>query len=375
MPRIVLHAVLRAPLIVNVALVFSLIMALPVVARDTRSGHLTTKPCRSPIANRSFAGSSRRHRQTRRCAVHRDPVRPSKKVKTPRVAPTSVKTPLKNPGRVNTPNAGMTNWDPSGQSMPVGDVFGWHQVFADNFANDNVPVGVWAGCNLGSTLFNSHCSGLPPTVDAKWFAYPDGWSGTPTTGTYYPSKVLSIQNGIMNYNIHTEIVNGTAVHMIAAPEPKIPGGSGSVGGLTQARYVIRARMDPLYGYHVSFLLWPDSEVWPGDGEIDFPEADFDSTTISAFMHWRGGTSPGSQDAYTVPTSLSQWHTYEIDSTSTYCSFYIDGNLVGSSTDPTKIPNAAMHLVLQAGLSYTEGAPANITAGNVQIDWVTAYVPG
>jgi len=217
-------------------------------------------------------------------------------------------------------------------------------------------------------MATSHCTGLPSAVDAKWFAYPDGWSGTPTTGTYDPSRVMSIENGVMNYYIHTT----SGVNMISAPEPKIPVNDGGWGGRLYGRYIIRARADSLPGYHLSFLLWPDSGVWPGDGEIDFPEADFDSGTINAFMHWQGGTSAASQDVYSVNASFDQWHTYEIDWSASAVSFYIDGNLVGSST--ANVPDTPMHLVLQTGTSYDEATPASSTAGNVQIDWVTAYAP-
>jgi hypothetical protein len=267
-----------------------------------------------------------------------------------------------------TPEASAINWDPSGVPMPTGNPAGWTQIFADNFANDNVPVGSWSGCSVGATMATSHCTGLPSAVDAKWFAYPDGWSGTPTTGTYDPSRVMSIENGVMNYYIHTT----SGVNMISAPEPKIPVNDGGWGGRLYGRYIIRARADSLPGYHLSFLLWPDSGVWPGDGEIDFPEADFDSGTINAFMHWQGGTSAASQDVYSVNASFDQWHTYEIDWSASAVSFYIDGNLVGSST--ANVPDTPMHLVLQTGTSYDEATPASSTAGNVQIDWVTAYAP-
>src|SRR5947209_11706277 len=88
----------------------------------------------------------------------------------------------------------------SGQAMPVGDISGWHQVFADDFSADpSVPVGGLSGCVDGSNLMSSTCSGLPPAVAAKWWAYPDGWKDTSGHGTYSPSKVLSIQNGVLNY--------------------------------------------------------------------------------------------------------------------------------------------------------------------------------
>lgn len=266
------------------------------------------------------------------------------------------------------------DWDPSGQAMPVGDVPGWHQVFADNFSDEDIPVGAFSGCTPDPKLLSAYCAGLPASPAGRWWAYPDGWRGTPRTGTYYPSRVVSIHGGVMTYKLHTANVDGRMLHMIAAAVPKIPGGEGRSEGLLYGRYLIRARFDRLYGYHVSFLLWPDSGVWPRDGEIDWPEADLDSQKVSAFMHWQNATAAGQQDVYSVRTNLSQWHTYEIDWTARQCSFFLDGSLVGKATNAAEIPSTAMHLVLQVGTSGVERALADATAGRVQIDWVVVYRP-
>jgi glycosyl hydrolase family 16 len=263
--------------------------------------------------------------------------------------------------------------DPSGQALPRSDPPGWRLAFADDFSNDDVPIGTFSGCRQGVTLLSSHCSGLPASVDAKWWAYPDGWSGTPATGTYYPSKSLSIANGIMDYYIHSQSINGTERHIIDAPVPKVPGASGAWGGQTYGRYIVRMKVDSMSGYHVSFLLWPDDNAWPRDGEIDWPEADFDQNITGAFMHWQGATSGSEQDAYQSNTAMSSgWHTYEIDWTKNAVSFFIDRHLVGRSTDPAKIPDTAMHFVLQVGTSFYEGTPNDAEAGHLQLDWVTVY---
>jgi len=51
----------------------------------------------------------------------------------------------------------------------------------------------------------------------------------------------------------------------------LPGAVGKEGGLLYGRYAIHFKADPVPGYKTSWLLWPDSEKWPQDGEIDFPE--------------------------------------------------------------------------------------------------------
>ena len=271
-----------------------------------------------------------------------------------------------------TPTA-TTTADPSGQAMPVGDVAGWHQVFADAFTTP-VPVGAFSGCSWpnGASLTSINCTGLAswPSVEANLFAYPDGWSDS-RYAVYYPSRVLSIANGVMDYYIHTETLNGTTYHMTSAPVPKIPGGSGSVGGQLYGRYAIRARFDSLPGYHVAFLLWPDSNNWPADGEIDFPDDPFDTSTLDAFVHY--GTSNSSLfDHFGTAGNLSQWHTYQIDWTSAALSFYLDGNLLGTET--AHIPRTPMHWVFQTDTWSGESAPRSTTVGHVQIDWAVAYVP-
>jgi hypothetical protein len=47
---------------------------------------------------------------------------------------------------------------------------------------------------------------------------------------------------------------------LGAPEPAL-----------RSHYV-RFKTDSMHGYKGAWLLWPASEVWPRDGEIDFPEA-------------------------------------------------------------------------------------------------------
>jgi len=237
--------------------------------------------------------------------------------------------------------------DPSGQAMPVGNLPGWTQVFADNLT-EHVPVG-----------------SFPAAVSGKWTAYPYPWHDTSHHGTYDPKKVVSIGHGVMNLYLHTE--NG--VHMVSAPEPVIPGAPGSEGGLLYGRYAVRFKADPVPGYKTAWLLWPDSENWIADGEIDFPEGNL-TGTISAFMHYKG--NPTVQDQYHTSATYGTWHTAVIEWTPQAVTFSLDGQVIGTSTNAAVIPSTPMHWVLQTETQTSGGPPPNSAAGNVQIDWVTAY---
>jgi hypothetical protein len=253
----------------------------------------------------------------------------------------------------------------SGECLPVRALSGWKQVFTDDFSN-SVPLGGFSGCDSN----RRSCSGLPAAVRAKWFAYPDRAKDSAGTGTYMPSRVMSIKNGLMNLHLHSE--NGS--RLVSAPVPIIPGAVGSEGGLLYGRYAIRFRADRLVGYKTSFLLWPDSEVWPGDGEIDFPEADLAGTrwsTMYGFVHHQGATSGSDQDWHGSGVPYGVWHTAVIEWLPSRVSFLLDGRKIGSST--SRLPNTPMHWVLQT--PTTDSILASLsTSGDVQIDWVAVWKP-
>lgn len=230
--------------------------------------------------------------------------------------------------------------------MPVGDLPGWQQVFTDDFSTD-VAVGGFPSDTAYQSRWDVYSDGTPDTA---------GQAGGPSR--YYPSKVVSAQDGVLNLDLHTE--NGTP--MAAALLPA--GGEGQLYG----KYTIRFRADPVVGYKTAWLLWPDSEEWPRDGEIDFPEGDL-TGTISAFMHRQGASSGGDQDAFSTDTGYGSWHTASIEWTPTKVNFILDDQLIGAST--SRIPNTPMHWVIQTESSL-DGTTDPAARGNVEIDWVAMY---
>jgi Ricin-type beta-trefoil lectin domain/Glycosyl hydrolases family 16 len=239
--------------------------------------------------------------------------------------------------------------DPSGLAMPVGNIPGWHQDFTDDFT-ENVPVG-----------------DFPAAVSSKWGDYLDGWPDTTHHGTYEPTKVVSIQNGVMNMYLHTE--NG--VHMVAAPYPILPGATGSGGGTVYGIYEVRFKAQQVTGYKTAWLLWPDSEN-EDQGEIDFPEGNLQQE-ILAFMHHVGSDPQKQQDAYHTGVSYAGWHTATTMWTANSVIFLLDGKVVGDSTDKAVIPHTPMHWVLQTETRTGGGPPSDSATANVEIDWVSVWL--
>ena len=254
--------------------------------------------------------------------------------------------------------------DPSGEAAPTGDLPGWRQVFVDDFSQD-VPLG-----------------SFPAAVSSKWSAYPNTFKDTSKNGVYWPEKTVSINGGLMDMWLHTETINGVATHLVAAPLPKLKstdpavtswtGSSGTAyTAQTYGRYAVRFRADPLPQYKTAWLLWPKSGIWPGDGEIDFPEGNLNST-ICAFMHRQNGTSGSDQDGACSGATYPTWHTAVIEWTPTICRFILDGKVILAPT--SRIPSNPMRWVLQTETALSGGPPADSTAGHVQVDWVAAYAP-
>jgi beta-glucanase (GH16 family) len=244
--------------------------------------------------------------------------------------------------------------------MPVGNLSGWRQIFVDDFTG-TIALGEWSECSSEPFI----CSGLREPYRTNWWAYTEGWADTSKNGTYSPSKVLSVADGVLDMYIHTK--NG--VHRVAAPVPLTYGRDGSLGQL-YGRYVIRFRADSLHGYKIVSLLWPTSEIWPRDGEIDFPEGNLDAT-IAGYVHRQNATVGNDQDAFfsDVPMSGS-WHTTIIEWEPDMIRFILDGQVIGTSTK--RIPNTPMHWVIQTETNLNGYEPADNVAGHVLIDWVAVY---
>ena len=243
--------------------------------------------------------------------------------------------------------------------MPVGDLPGWRQIFSDDFT-EPVALGEWSDCSVDPMI----CRGLPEAYRDRWWAFLEGWSDQ-AGGLYSPAKTLSIADGVMDVYVHT--VGG--VHRTAAPVPLIHGRAGALGQL-YGRYAVRFQSDSLHGYKVAWLLWPDSETWPRDGEIDFPEGNLDMV-IEAYMHRRDATEGGDAAGFSSGIRLSgAWHTAVIEWKKDSVVFILDGKVVGAAME--RIPDTPMHWVLEVTTTLDGYEPADETAGHVRVDWVAVW---
>lgn len=259
------------------------------------------------------------------------------------------------------PTAALTRIEagsPSGKAVPLGNLPGWHQVFSDDFTEGSVPMGSFPGDAFAAKWSANYFDGTPDTAGQ----HNGGRSG------YYPSKVLSIHDGVLDMYLHSE--NG--VSMGAAPAPKI-GGTNEAHYNSQiyGLYSVRFRSDALPGFKVAWLLWPDSGKWPADGEIDFPEQDLASKFFAA-MHSTGSTQESASATFQTDASFQAWNTATIEWAPGRVEFFLNGKSIGVST--SGVPSTPMHYVLQTE-SCLPTCPDPKTQGHLYLDWVAIWARG
>lgn len=160
---------------------------------------------------------------------------------------------------------------------------------------------------------------------SKWALY----SGRGNEGVGHRSpEQISVSDGSMHITGQGDVSGGTSMRV----------------DQTYGRWVIRARQDAGSGFGPAILLWPSSNRWPADGEIDIAEIPRADRRQSVFtLHW--GAANRQRSSHTRG-DFTQWHTWTLEWTPDHIVVWLDGRVVGSVTDPAAIPHRSMHLALQ-----------------------------
>jgi len=227
------------------------------------------------------------------------------------------------------------------------------QTYVEDFNVDR-PVG----------SFGPTGNAVPAEHAGKLRVYDEGWRDTAgsqgSDSRYSPTTVLSVENGCLVKRLYNRGQGGRSAAVVV--------GGNQLGG----RYAVRMRAVASQGWKTAFLLWPQSEVWPRDGEIDWPEGSIGGS-IAGFMHRQGGTSGGDQDYGSSTARHSDWHTYVIEWTAgRRCVMSVDGVVVLNST--SRVPSTPMRWVLQTETNIGNPRPANGAVGKLEVDWVALWRP-
>lgn len=160
--------------------------------------------------------------------------------------------------------------------------------------------------------------------------------------------------------------------------PGTSGGMAMTQGQLYGRWEFRARTDVGRGYSPAILLWPDSERFPDDGELDMMEIPYaDRHAATAFVHWGKANNIVSTE---TPGDFTQWHTFAMEWLPNRITWYVDGVKAWEVTDRKMIPTKPMHLCIQLDQGPAVKwipAPDATTPEQVrlQVDWARVYRAG
>jgi hypothetical protein len=168
----------------------------------------------------------------------------------------------------------------------------------------------------------------------SWTGYPDGTRSTYSGSAegYQPSTVLSVHGGVLDFYLH----NDSGGNPVGADPSPLPAGNRyqTYGAWSFCEQVAPSDSHRLDDFKQAPLLWPQNDSDGPSAESDFPEAAFNVLTFSGFAHYGGS---GSQDVFEIPSvdpsyDPAQWHVYTQAWGPGFRSYYVDGQLVGTSTN-------------------------------------------
>ena len=223
-------------------------------------------------------------------------------------------------------------------ALPKGDRPGWKQVLAEDFNGSTLPAG-WG----------------------KYYGTP----GSSPHSWWEPSHV-TVGNGAMHLNGYKENgrwVTGGVMNSHAA-------------STTYGKYEVRFRMAKGVGVKYAILLWPKSDRWPIDGEIDFAEdGGGNRVHTAATMHY--GVTDSIIQREIFGQDFSVWNTVGVEWTPGKLVYTLNGKPWATVVSPN-VPSGPMDLAIQTETGTCgdrwHPCPDATTPSRVDldVDWVAVW---
>jgi hypothetical protein len=202
--------------------------------------------------------------------------------------------------------------------------------------------------------------------DFKGAKLPAGWlkySGTPGSdpGAQWSPAHDVVRKGMLHLETYQDPAYG---------HEWVAGGLCQCGhSQTYGAYFVRSRVTGAGPTNVE-LLWPVANVWPP--EIDFNETGGSTIGTSATVHWGSASNQDQRGDNAV--DMTQWHTWGVIWTPTSITYTLDGEVWGTVSVASEIPNQPMTLDLQQQTWCSSGFACPTAPESMLIDWVAEYAP-
>ena len=234
--------------------------------------------------------------------------------------------------------------------MPATAPSGYTRLFTGTFPT-NAPVGQFD--NIYGSQWGEYTGPAPQ---------PDG-----SQAAYNPSEVLSVSNGSLFYNLHTDS-SGTAV----AAAPQVDNYAGFLYGQVGLAVKLDSESGP-QGYKIAFLMWPTSGSWTN--EVDFAETQTNFAQDFAVSSLLTNDSPNFSSLDNGDTGVNlmdnKYHVFLVTWTPTALTVSIDGVTkatfpASSGADPAQQMRVSLQAEGQLG-GNTSISPAS--QATIEVPWV------
>jgi beta-glucanase (GH16 family) len=201
----------------------------------------------------------------------------------------------------------------------------------------------------------------------SWYIYPYNPDATPPRSR----DAVSVRNGVLR------LAGG-----FDTEGRDVSGGISHRSNQKYGRWEVRFRADRGAGYSPTVLLWPETEKWPDDGEIDVVEIpNPERKKAYSYLHNVDQKNKHRKDDHLMRADFTRWHTAAVDWLPDHITIWLDGTEQWTvrAPDPLIPTTSAMHLALQndQGCSppwlqcRNEQTPAQVV---MEVDWVRVYQP-
>lgn len=197
-----------------------------------------------------------------------------------------------------------------------------------------------------------------------WGIYDNSWSNNPKHMRRV--EAVKVKDGFLNLLVDKHPTD---------PKRYMTGGVAHQKNYTYGKFEFRVRMesDPVNATSGVCLTWPESDVWPKDGENDIYETEYESNHWNTWIHYGKLGSDNKwhdtryQKAHTI--DKTQWNIVAMEWSPEYIKIYVNGKLSWTLKDPEAIAKVPHHICFQTEKDVTKDLTKPI---KMQIDWVKVY---